>query len=127
MHKVLNSGGWQIALKLVPSADEFEAERQNLLDRVDTCSAQKAEQHKVEWESKRRAEEVKELQKVNLWNSAAVVVLALCQHILLAADILTHIICLFTCVKYPMYEQHVHIRRLSVTRILSSLRSGTDC
>ena len=45
-------------------ADEFEAERQNLLDRVDTCAAQKAEQHKLEWESKKRAEEVKELQKV---------------------------------------------------------------
>ena len=47
-------------------ADEFEAERQNLLDRVDICAAHKTEQHKVEWESKRRAEEVKELQKVML-------------------------------------------------------------
>ena len=45
-------------------ADEFEAERQNLLERVDACAAQKAEQHKLEWESKRRTEEVKELQKV---------------------------------------------------------------
>ena len=52
---------------LIPgaSADEFEAERQNLLDRVDTCAAQKSEQHKLEWESKRRAEEVKELQKAS--------------------------------------------------------------
>ena len=33
---------------------------------MDTCAAHKAEQHKVEWESKRRAEEVKELQKVML-------------------------------------------------------------
>ncbi len=46
-------------------ADEFEAERQNLLDRVDTCAAQKSEQHKVEWDSKRRSEEVKELQKAS--------------------------------------------------------------
>ena len=47
------------------SADEFEAERQNLLDKVDVCAAQKSEQYKLEWESKRRAEEVKELQKVS--------------------------------------------------------------
>lgn len=47
------------------SADEFEAERQNLLDKVDVCAAQKSEQHKLEWESKRRSEEVKELQKVS--------------------------------------------------------------
>jgi len=48
------------------SADEFEAERQNLLDKVEVCAAQKSEQHKLEWESKRRAEEVKELQKVTI-------------------------------------------------------------
>lgn len=53
-------------------ADEFEAERQNLLERVDTCAAQKAEQHKLEWESKRRAEEVKELQKVTLQPKLAI-------------------------------------------------------
>lgn len=55
-------------------ADEFEAERRNLLDKVDTCAAHKAEQHKLEWESKRRAEEVKELQKVLLpltWHAQA--------------------------------------------------------
>ncbi len=52
-------------LTLSAFADEFEAERQNLLDKVDVCAAQKSEQHKLEWESKRRAEEVKELQKVS--------------------------------------------------------------
>ena len=46
-------------------ADEFEVERQSLLDRVDTCAAQKSEQHKLEWENKRRAEEVRELQKAS--------------------------------------------------------------
>ena len=45
------------------AAEDFEVERQSLLDRVDTCAAQKSEQHKLEWENKRRAEEVRELQK----------------------------------------------------------------
>jgi len=59
------SNGAHTWLTFSPSADEFEAERQNLLDKVEVCAAQKSEQHKLEWESKRRAEEVKELQKVS--------------------------------------------------------------
>ena len=59
------SNGTHTWLTPSASADEFEAERQNLLDKVDVCAAQKSEQHKLEWESKRRAEEVKELQKVS--------------------------------------------------------------
>lgn len=47
-------------------AEEFEAERQNFIDRIQLCAAQKAEQHKLEWEHNRRANEVKELQKVCL-------------------------------------------------------------
>ncbi len=59
------SNGAHTWLTFSPSADEFEAERQTLLDKVDICAAHKSEQHKLEWESKRRAEEVKELQKVS--------------------------------------------------------------
>lgn len=59
------SNGAHAWLTSSASADEFEAERQNLLDKVDICAAQKSEQHKLEWESKRRTEEVNELQKVS--------------------------------------------------------------
>ena len=51
---------------LLEPSEDFEAERQNFLDRVEQCAVQKAEQHALEWENKRRAEEVKELQKVCL-------------------------------------------------------------
>ncbi|GIL62982.1 hypothetical protein Vafri_17149 [Volvox africanus] len=41
----------------------FEAERAELLSRLDQCGVQGAELHMLEWEARKRAEEVRELQK----------------------------------------------------------------
>ncbi|GLC41905.1 hypothetical protein PLESTB_001046000 [Pleodorina starrii] len=41
----------------------FEAERAELLSRLDQCAVQGAELHVLEWEARKRAEEVRELQK----------------------------------------------------------------
>ena len=60
------SSAFAFSTLLLQLAEEFEAERQNFLDRVEQCAVQKVEQHALEWENKRRAEEVKELQKVSL-------------------------------------------------------------
>lgn len=44
--------------------DNFENERSSLLDSVEKCSVQAAELHRLDWENRRRADEVRELQKV---------------------------------------------------------------
>ncbi|EFJ43281.1 centriole protein [Volvox carteri f. nagariensis] len=41
----------------------FEAERAELLSRLDQCAVQGAELHVLEWEARKRAEEVRDLQK----------------------------------------------------------------
>ncbi|KAG2498150.1 hypothetical protein HYH03_003908 [Edaphochlamys debaryana] len=41
----------------------FEAERAELLARLDQCAVQGSEMHVLEWEARKRAEEVRELQK----------------------------------------------------------------
>ena len=45
-------------------AEDFETERADLLKRVESCVPQRAEQHKLEAEARRRVDEVRELQKV---------------------------------------------------------------
>lgn len=45
-------------------AEDFETERAELLKRVESCVLQRAEQHKLEAEARRRVDEVRELQKV---------------------------------------------------------------
>ena len=47
-----------------PSAGEFEAEREGWLAQVERLSVSNEEQHKVEWELRKRRDEVRELQKV---------------------------------------------------------------
>lgn len=47
------------------TADGFEAERTDLLDQLDKCTVQAAELHRLEWENRKRAEEVQELQKAS--------------------------------------------------------------
>ncbi|GFR40782.1 hypothetical protein Agub_g1396 [Astrephomene gubernaculifera] len=41
----------------------FEAERAELLSRLDQCAVQGSEKHTLEWETRKRSEEVRELQK----------------------------------------------------------------
>eukprot|EP00798_Chlamydomonas_sp_ICE-L_P012306 gene12306-15468_t len=43
--------------------DEFELERSSLLQSVEKCSVQAAELHRLDWENRKRADEVRELQK----------------------------------------------------------------
>ncbi|GAX72690.1 hypothetical protein CEUSTIGMA_g146.t1 [Chlamydomonas eustigma] len=43
--------------------DEFENERASLLDSIEKCSVQAGELHRLDWENRRRADEIRELQK----------------------------------------------------------------
>ncbi|KAK9814374.1 hypothetical protein WJX72_004785 [[Myrmecia] bisecta] len=43
--------------------DEFETERGELLERIDTCGVSRSDLHRLEWENKKRADEVRQLQK----------------------------------------------------------------
>jgi hypothetical protein len=45
-------------------ADQFEQEREELLHAVDRCAVHQDEAHRLEWENRKRADEVRELQKV---------------------------------------------------------------
>lgn len=45
-------------------AEEFEAERDELLRAVARCAVQADELHRLEWENRKRADEVRELQQV---------------------------------------------------------------
>ncbi|KAG1679502.1 hypothetical protein FOA52_011101 [Chlamydomonas sp. UWO 241] len=42
---------------------DFESERGSLLDSVEKCSVQAGELHRLDWENRRRADEIRELQK----------------------------------------------------------------
>ena len=46
-------------------SDDFEAERSALLESVEKCSVQAAELHRLDWENRRRADEIRELQKAS--------------------------------------------------------------
>ncbi len=46
--------------------DEFEKERAAMLDSVGRLGTEAAEQHKLEWENRKRADEIRELQKVGI-------------------------------------------------------------
>lgn len=45
-------------------ADQFEQERDELLAAVDRCAVHRDDVHRLEWENRKRADEIKELQKV---------------------------------------------------------------
>ena len=47
-------------------ADDFENERASLLESVEKCSVQAAELHRLDWENRRRADEIRELQKARV-------------------------------------------------------------
>lgn len=44
--------------------EAFERERSELLESLERCSVQAAELHRLDWESRKRGDEVRELQKV---------------------------------------------------------------
>ncbi len=46
--------------------DDFENERASLLESIEKCSVQAGELHRLDWENRRRADEIRELQKVSL-------------------------------------------------------------
>lgn len=45
------------------NSDAFESERASLLDSISKCSVQAADFHQLDWENRRRADEIRELQK----------------------------------------------------------------
>jgi len=45
-------------------ADDLEGEREGMLSSIDRCAVQQDELHRLEWENRKRAEEVRELQQV---------------------------------------------------------------
>lgn len=58
-------------LYLLP-ADQFEQERDELLAAVDRCAVHRDDVHRLEWENRKRADEIKELQKVSAAAASAV-------------------------------------------------------
>lgn len=44
--------------------DDFDDERQDIIERLSYCSVDQTEVHKLEWENKKRTEEIWSLQKV---------------------------------------------------------------
>ncbi|KAJ9527458.1 hypothetical protein QJQ45_025730 [Haematococcus lacustris] len=48
---------------LVVPREEFEKERAEMVESVHRCSVQAAETHRLEWENRQRADEIRELQK----------------------------------------------------------------
>lgn len=44
-------------------SEDFEKERTGLLEAVERCSVTQAELHRLEWDNRKRSEEVRELQK----------------------------------------------------------------
>lgn len=46
--------------------EQFEAERADLIQVVDKCAVQASELHRLDWENRKRADEVRELQKVRV-------------------------------------------------------------
>lgn len=47
----------------ITTAEEFEKERSGLLEAVEQCGVQQAELHRLEWDNRKRGEEVRELQR----------------------------------------------------------------
>lgn len=45
--------------------DDFEAERVELLRAVDRCAVHQDDVHRLEWENRKRADEIKELQQAS--------------------------------------------------------------
>jgi hypothetical protein len=45
-------------------ADDFDKERQGLIEALERCAVQQADVHQLEWENRKRAEEIRDLQKV---------------------------------------------------------------
>ena len=45
-------------------ADDFDQERQGLIEALERCAVQQADVHQLEWENRKRAEEIRDLQKV---------------------------------------------------------------
>lgn len=53
------------ALVTIPSyAEDFDKDRQEILDRLDACIAPRKQLHELEWELRKRSEEIRELQQV---------------------------------------------------------------
>lgn len=46
------------------TADDIERERQEFLEKLDACAAPRKQVHELEWELKKRADEIRDLQKV---------------------------------------------------------------
>lgn len=47
-----------------PHAEDFDKDRQEILDHLDACIAPRKQLHELEWELRKRSEEVRDLQKV---------------------------------------------------------------
>ncbi len=47
-------------------ADEFERERESMLAAVDRCAAAQDAIHQLEWENRKRTDEIRELQQVSI-------------------------------------------------------------
>lgn len=47
-----------------PHAEDFDKDRQEILDRLEACIAPRKQLHELEWELRKRLEEVRDLQKV---------------------------------------------------------------
>ena len=45
-------------------AEDFDKDRQEILDRLDACIAPRKQLHELEWELRKRSEEIRELQQV---------------------------------------------------------------
>jgi coiled-coil domain-containing protein 77 len=54
-----------VCAKNPPFAEGFEREREELLEGLDKCGVQQQELHRLSWENRKRAEEIRELQKVS--------------------------------------------------------------
>ena len=49
---------------ILSAAEDFDKDRQEVLDRLDACIAPRKQLHELEWELRKRSEEVRELQRV---------------------------------------------------------------
>ncbi len=46
-------------------ADDVDQERQDFLEKLEACAAPRKQVHELEWELKKRADEIRDLQKVS--------------------------------------------------------------
>jgi hypothetical protein len=49
---------------MLHTAEEFEQERSQLLEAVERCAVHQEEVHRLEWENRKRVDEIQELQQV---------------------------------------------------------------